>query len=883
MNPLATIGQSIIIELFLTIDTILLNLAIWIYTFFLEIANARIFNNDFYENLSNRFYVIIGVVALFIVAYSLLQIIINPDSKSENGVDVLKRVVIAIVMVAIVPAMFDFLYAFQSSVLSGNVINALFLGNSALENGEKGYTYKAYEVDGVKYFKCDDCDKANILECSESQRIVADSYIDEEGKVSEDVFHKDENNKFCNADHSLEKDITTFNSNFESQKLIANEFGIQILSSFLYVSPDYNQDVVIDAGDYFPFSDVINGPLVTCISSPTMGAVGITASIISAGILSSGVAIATAVVFAECTGLYGLIGLSSNEYQWSAVYSNLYLTADYSTIIPFSEAIVDGRMTYNWGISGMCLIFIVYVLVVFILDLGLRVVKMAFYQIIAPIPIFMSILPTSDKLLMNWLKLVMTTYAEVFIRVALLAGTTLFLSNLNYEFLDSIGAIGKLVIIMGIIAFVQKAPKLLGEVTGIKSEGMSLSIGKRLSENGGSALGAGVLGAATGLARNSAPAFQEAYGAAKWDKTSTNKWAKAGNNAKAFGGATLSAIKKNNVKPIVPGALSGVRAMTTGGGYKAKNLKELKGSVETGYKQMNDASIKLRENMSRYESEYNSDGDLKTLQTFMKGSVEDGIYNMKSALHLEGNFAEIEAKSKVNKSVTEPFNAMRENMKVIMNNVNNKDTMHREYNSNAKGQKSGYSIGVQREMLERYKKLTDEDLEKALNSQDQGFIFETFDGLGSTIPIKTSAELIKFTNDFEDKLRDLEKDTTEYWANKFLDEDYLSQISTSTSTTDQEIYNTITAGPARKNLVELVENGKIAEASLKKNLGELNDDVTSIGKHAFTVSELNSSSYKEKRFTASADYSKSAEINEASNLFIRRNAEARQQEIKKDN
>lgn len=877
MNSLAAFAGTLIVELLLTIDTILLNWITGIYSLFLEIANARIFNNDLYANLSNRIYVIIGIVALFIVAYSFLHTIISVDSKKDNGADILKRIVISLVVVAVVPAMFDFLYLFQSSVLSGNVITGLILGNNALNNDSEVHDYIIYQSDAGNFLICDSCTETDYSKCIDDYGISADPYLNDDGSLKEGIQTAN-----CKGT-SFKKTVSTFSSNFESQKLISYDFGMQLLSTFFYVSPEYNQDIVVDATDYFPFPDIVNAGLITCIAA-TGGSiiVGVVSTLVSAGTLTGfTVAASTKFALVACGGVLAAaavagIVISPGEYQWSSIYSNLYIYGDFSTIIPFSEAILDGRMSYTMIISGISLAFITYVLVVFVLDLSLRCAKMAFYQIIAPIPIFMSILPTNEKLLLNWFKLVMTTYTEVFIRVGLLAGMTLILTNLNYEVVDSLGGIGKLVIIMGVIAFVQKAPKMISEVTGIKSDGMSLDIRKRLSENGGFAMAATAGGLVTGGARGLANGITE------------NNWEK-GNRLKSFG--------KTALKTGTSGISTAGRAVTTGGGYRAKKVSELKGSIETGYKQAKNASIRKQENMSRYENEYNGDENLNVADVYLKGKTGDALYNAKSWAHIEGNYDSFETKSRINKSVTEPFGAMRENMKVIMNNVSDKEDMQMKYNNEASAgkQKSRHSLAVQRQLLERYKKYTKEDIANTLHLESFGNVSLNADGTeekdekgnivfrNDTEKITNEAEMARFISDFENNIRELEKDTTEYWGNKLLDEDYLRNIATSSSKEDKDIYNTVTAGPARKNLSELVENSKSAEANLKKNLGELNNDVASVGKHAYTVNELNGDSYKSNRFTVSADYSKSADNNEASNLYKRRNLESKQKDIKKDN
>ena len=61
----------------------------------------------------SRIYVIIGVIVLFLVAYSLLKSMVNPDEAfkgKKSPVNIIKDVLISIVLISIVPYIFDFAF-----------------------------------------------------------------------------------------------------------------------------------------------------------------------------------------------------------------------------------------------------------------------------------------------------------------------------------------------------------------------------------------------------------------------------------------------------------------------------------------------------------------------------------------------------------------------------------------------------------------------------------------------------------------------------------------------------------------------------------------------------------------------------------------------------
>lgn len=141
----AGIGQFLLAVLSficLAIDSVVYFAITVAYKLFLALAQFEIFNNEAFDYLINRTYIIIGVVSLFVVAYSLLSSIINPDNAGKGNksfAKIVKNVVIAIVGVAIVPTVFNYFYYFQRVVLCNNFIPRLILqqvntDTSTLEN-----------------------------------------------------------------------------------------------------------------------------------------------------------------------------------------------------------------------------------------------------------------------------------------------------------------------------------------------------------------------------------------------------------------------------------------------------------------------------------------------------------------------------------------------------------------------------------------------------------------------------------------------------------------------------------------------------------------------------------------------------------------------------
>lgn len=122
--------QSILSYVCLLIDSVVYFLVKVAYKLFLALAQFELFNDSTFEYLINRTYIIIGVISSFIVAYSLLNAIINPDNASKENKSVtkiVKNIVIAIIGVAVMPTIFSYFYYFQRVVLCNNFIPRLIL------------------------------------------------------------------------------------------------------------------------------------------------------------------------------------------------------------------------------------------------------------------------------------------------------------------------------------------------------------------------------------------------------------------------------------------------------------------------------------------------------------------------------------------------------------------------------------------------------------------------------------------------------------------------------------------------------------------------------------------------------------------------------------
>lgn len=162
---------------------------------------------------------------------------------------------------------------------------------------------------------------------------------------------------------------------------------------------------------------------------------------------------------------------------------------------------------YNYFISTIVGIFVIFILVSMAFDVAIRSVKLTFLQLISPIPIISYVDPKSGKdgMFKRWYTEVFKTWASLFIRLlALFFGVYLIkqLGQLyrigNHKYLSSNFWI-QLFMLLGVLMFCKELPKLLEQlIPGMKDSGsFKLNPLKRINEDsiGGKFLTGGIMGA----------------------------------------------------------------------------------------------------------------------------------------------------------------------------------------------------------------------------------------------------------------------------------------------------------------------------------------------------------------------------------------------------
>lgn len=160
---------------------------------------------------------------------------------------------------------------------------------------------------------------------------------------------------------------------------------------------------------------------------------------------------------------------------------------------------------FNWIMAIGCTVVLCLIVFGFLFDIAIRVIKLMFMELIAPIPIISNMIPKKNNMLTGWMKATVSAYVSLFIRIAVIYFFLYCISNIDVAIS---GAQGNKVIyafiIIGALLFAKQLPKLIEDIFGIKLDGsFSLNPMARIREVPllGSAVqtvGAGVGGLVTG-------------------------------------------------------------------------------------------------------------------------------------------------------------------------------------------------------------------------------------------------------------------------------------------------------------------------------------------------------------------------------------------------
>lgn len=363
---LDAIGKSLSrtwFSIWIFIDSIVYGFVSTGYQVFLLLSKVSFYNttDDKISQITNRVYVILGVAMLFVLAYNIILLIVNPDnlngkdSKSIKGLA--KNFVISIVVLTLLPTIFDYMNKLQNDIIDSKIIEKVILGNDgSLES---------------------------------------------------------------NNTHDLGKDI-----------------ALMVFSSF-YTPIDSEGNVV----SYYQ-----------CKQDSSLSS-----------------SCATYVKYYEAAQKYGITTFIGASELFEALFKTDGVLG-YGAKVP--------TMQYLYFISTIVGVIVALMFTSYAIDIAVRVAKLAFLQIIAPIPVILRITKPSGGVFSKWLDNLVKTYLTLFLRLITIYFSveliSIFADNLNLggivdnslNYPVMVYLYGRILIIVGILLFAKEAPKLLSNLAG---------------------------------------------------------------------------------------------------------------------------------------------------------------------------------------------------------------------------------------------------------------------------------------------------------------------------------------------------------------------------------------------------------------------------------
>ena len=444
-------------SLCITISTSLFRLIPTLYSLFHGLAALpSLFETEQIKNITNNIYTITSIVMLFAFATKAITGIVNPDSlwDSKKGVTgVLKRSIIALALIVGIPFAFEYYYEFQTKVISNALIEKFVLGLN-VDSDNVLTSEELEELDEIIEKEPDKTTRKNLKEAALKNAI---GY-----KIGQSLAQ----NSFKNVVRPTEGNKCTDKEGTDSLL----EYGVR---SAIYSIPIYGTSKL--------FKDLFNSGASSMVSGAIMTPTGTFWRKTYNGekitpCKAYDLAITTNIDFSQY--LNGVINTTSDFDMLEAV-------AGQSTG-QFNKEHYIFEMDF-WGLLAVVVSgSIVYLLILFCIDSAVRLVKMAFLEITAPISI-MAYIAGGNDMLKKWWNEVLGTVISFFLRVAAISFIAIVLINLD-NFTENIptyyGYMARIFIIIGTLIFAKKVPEVVEKLIGVKLN-LQGGIGGRLGQMAG--------------------------------------------------------------------------------------------------------------------------------------------------------------------------------------------------------------------------------------------------------------------------------------------------------------------------------------------------------------------------------------------------------------
>lgn len=153
-------------------------------------------------------------------------------------------------------------------------------------------------------------------------------------------------------------------------------------------------------------------------------------------------------------------------------------------------------------------VLILWIIIMYTIQVAVRAFQLAYLQLIAPIPIMLYLDPKKDDQLMKWGKQCLTTYLDLFIRVGIIYFVVFLIEMITAkDFLNGIYVSGgffpnfyvQLILVIALLIFAKKVPDLFKELFPMSGGAAKFDFGMKAPKEAKQVFGT-LAGAATGAA-----------------------------------------------------------------------------------------------------------------------------------------------------------------------------------------------------------------------------------------------------------------------------------------------------------------------------------------------------------------------------------------------
>ncbi|MCR5483104.1 MAG: hypothetical protein K6E99_01670 [Bacilli bacterium] len=569
------------------IDNVLYSLMGFLYKVFLIIGTFDLFGGftsgtdktmEIYQAFTKRIYSVIGIVVMFILAYQIILFVIDPDKGLKESKKLVTNIVKSIILTILAPLIFHYLSIIQYHVLvSDNLIWNIVLGEGASSSSdviESGNTMASmlfisvFHPVGTQYsdfYNSDGTLTSPSTACSKYNDAM--SSIGDDGYMSQDTLAR----TFRNAGLGL---------------IIAGPIGAAVGAVYTWITDEANKTSTCDYYYWILYQGGLEKSSWQEVKPNEVSSI-------------------------------------TNYADSTAGYSNkASVLAPNSPLI--DEVYQENHMEYYY-FSPIGAVAVIFFLVAYTLDIATRAFKLAFLQLIAPVPILLGTIPKNEKIYTTWKDRFIKTYIDIFVRVFVMAFIALmikllpaFIETLMSVFKSTVGgeeaatgmlkAVTFFALVIGLLRASKEIPELFMD----------------LVKNGGGLL--------SGIDLNPTKSFGKVKEAIDYQKGNAIKASKPFG---AIAGAALGAksavnkVKTNEEAKWYDKGLAALRGVQVGGKQGFANGLQ-RGSMTNAMKQSNDAAGKdLQERLSRKKELGQIVEDIKTNRENGNGlirSITSGVW-----------------------------------------------------------------------------------------------------------------------------------------------------------------------------------------------------------------------------------------------------------------